>query len=65
MAQYKTCEYCGSNLDHGEKCDCNGIPQPKPAASKRAVPVPAAKEKKRKKTKVHNRRPIYPIKYRP
>ena len=22
MAQYVTCEYCGSNLDPGEKCDC-------------------------------------------
>ena len=23
MAFYKTCEYCGSNLDPGERCDCN------------------------------------------
>lgn len=22
MAQYVTCEYCGSNLDFGEICDC-------------------------------------------
>ena len=22
MAQYVTCEYCKSNLDPGEKCDC-------------------------------------------
>lgn len=21
--QYWTCPYCGSNLDFGEKCDCN------------------------------------------
>ena len=20
--QYWTCPYCGSNLDHGERCDC-------------------------------------------
>ncbi len=20
---YWTCPYCGSNLDHGEKCDCD------------------------------------------
>jgi len=19
---YKTCNYCGSNLDYGERCDC-------------------------------------------
>lgn len=22
MAWYNTCEYCGANLDPGEKCDC-------------------------------------------
>lgn len=22
MAQCKTCEFCGANLDYGEKCDC-------------------------------------------
>ena len=22
MPQYITCEYCGSNLDYGETCDC-------------------------------------------
>ena len=22
MAYYKTCDKCGSNLDPGEKCDC-------------------------------------------
>ncbi len=22
MAYYKTCSYCGANLDPGEKCDC-------------------------------------------
>lgn len=22
MAYYHTCEYCGTNLDPGEKCDC-------------------------------------------
>ena len=20
--KYRTCDYCGSNLDHGERCDC-------------------------------------------
>ena len=22
MAKYNTCDYCGANLDPGEKCDC-------------------------------------------
>lgn len=22
MAQYRTCPYCGANLDPGETCDC-------------------------------------------
>jgi len=22
MSKYRTCDRCGSNLDHGEKCDC-------------------------------------------
>lgn len=22
MAQYRTCPYCGANLDPGERCDC-------------------------------------------
>lgn len=22
MSMYYTCEYCSSNLDHGERCDC-------------------------------------------
>lgn len=22
MAKYKVCEYCGANLDFGERCDC-------------------------------------------
>ena len=22
--KFKTCIYCGSNLDFGEKCDCGG-----------------------------------------
>lgn len=22
MAMYKVCEYCGANLDFGERCDC-------------------------------------------
>lgn len=22
MACYDICEYCGGNIDHGEKCDC-------------------------------------------
>lgn len=22
MAQYVSCEFCGANLDFGEKCDC-------------------------------------------
>jgi len=22
MALYKICQYCGSNLDYGERCDC-------------------------------------------
>ena len=22
MAEYRTCPYCGANLDPGERCDC-------------------------------------------
>lgn len=22
MAQYRTCQWCGAHLDHGERCDC-------------------------------------------
>lgn len=22
MAYYRTCEFCGTNLDPGERCDC-------------------------------------------
>ena len=36
MAQYVTCEYCGSNLDFGEQCDCRkekGVP-PQPVHPK-------------------------------
>lgn len=24
MKAYKTCPYCGSNLDYGERCSCEG-----------------------------------------
>jgi len=22
LSFYRTCQHCGSNLDHGERCDC-------------------------------------------
>ena len=22
MAKYRTCQWCGAHLDHGERCDC-------------------------------------------
>lgn len=25
MGQYKECEWCGSHLDFGEKCDCQKV----------------------------------------
>jgi hypothetical protein len=41
MAMYKTCEHCGSNLDHGESCDCGGIitmpPVPKKVKEKHTM----------------------------
>ena len=37
MAQYVTCEYCGSNLDPGEKCDCR---------KEKSAPSPPARPKK-------------------
>lgn len=41
MAQYVTCEYCGSNLDFGEQCDCRkekGVP-PQPVHPKGKHPT--------------------------
>ncbi len=32
---YQTCEYCGSNLDPGEKCDCQTVQ----TALRSALPV--------------------------
>ena len=36
MAYFKTCEYCGDNLDPGERCDCNKREPLKPTKVKRA-----------------------------
>ncbi len=56
MAQYKTCPFCGSNLDHGEQCDCDGVPRPASEYSpKRVMPAPAAKDKRRSKRKSGSR----------
>lgn len=30
MAKYETCEFCGSNLDFGEHCDCQNESSVKP-----------------------------------
>ena len=36
MAYFKTCEYCGDNLDPGERCDCNRKEPQTPTKVKRA-----------------------------
>ena len=36
MAYFKTCEYCGDNLDPGERCDCNKKEPQTPTKMKRA-----------------------------
>jgi len=37
MYYFKTCKYCGCNLDPGEKCDCQDEKEPlKPTKVKRA-----------------------------
>lgn len=28
MSYYRTCPYCGANLDPGERCDCQDEEQP-------------------------------------
>ena len=33
MAKCKVCEYCGANLDFGEKCDCCDCEEAKDAAA--------------------------------
>ena len=33
MAKYRVCEYCGANLDFGEKCDCCGCEEAKDTAT--------------------------------
>ena len=38
MAQYKTCELCGANLDHGERCDCQDIKRKEVAPVRRKRP---------------------------
>lgn len=43
MAYYRTCPYCGSNLDPGERCDCrDSVPE----ENKRDASQPAKHEKR-------------------
>ena len=43
MAQYVSCEFCGANLDFGEKCDCikkeGAPPQPVHPTGKNPVSI--------------------------
>lgn len=37
---FNTCEYCGANLDPGEKCNCKGV-RIEPAAPKKSLKTTA------------------------
>ena len=44
MAYYRTCPYCGCNIDAGERCDCRDVkpsaPSEPPKATLRHIPSP-------------------------
>lgn len=35
MRQYKVCPFCGSHLDYGERCECDGYEQPEIETARR------------------------------
>lgn len=50
MAQFVVCQYCGSNLDFGERCECQkekGAP-PQPVHPKEMNPVHSIPPKRAK-----------------
>ena len=38
MGYYKVCEYCGANLDPGERCDCRERTETEPRKSREKPP---------------------------
>lgn len=48
MAYYITCPNCGSNLDPGERCDCQMEKHPEPEPKKKKLPRRTAAAKKSK-----------------
>ena len=52
MAYYTTCPNCGSNLDPGERCDCQLEKQPEPEPKKKKLPRRTATAKKSKASTV-------------
>ena len=53
--KYRVCPYCGANLDHGEKCNCQEEAQEAERVAKRAAKIDALRKSLQRHTQDKNR----------